>query len=197
MLIVWLSYFKRLDTAEAPWLSESEFSVMEIELRAWRSSLPATLQLDASAIYIRRESSQLGALIILHCIYHQTVYDLYRIGLPELFNIREPLDFPPDQRPFQARLTSECFSNAQQIATILSIGMQHGSDILADTKLPTLTYNANRVMLYYLARYVFPNSDEAFALFQETVRLIESNNTALRTMSPLFPLANSLVMCIP
>ncbi|KAF2099073.1 hypothetical protein NA57DRAFT_39491, partial [Rhizodiscina lignyota] len=196
LVAIWkriLRYFKHLDEAAAPWLPDSEFSNIESDLRRWKNDLPESLQWNASSIYIRRESSQLGALLVLNCIYHQTVYDLYRIGLPELFNIREHLHFPLEQKEYQERARLECFNNAQQIAVILSTALQHGADVLADTKLPSLTYNANRVMLYYLARYISPNSQESQRILAETVKHIKGNNEALRAMSPLFPLALALV----
>lgn len=73
-------YIKHLDTARAPWLPDSEFAQLDAELRYWYENLPANLQFTPTTLYIRQETSQVGALCALHYAYHQTMCDLYRIG---------------------------------------------------------------------------------------------------------------------
>lgn len=75
-----LTYIKHLDTARPPWLPDSEFAQLDAELRYWYDNLPANLQFTPTTLYIRQETSQVGALCALHYAYHQTMCDLYRIG---------------------------------------------------------------------------------------------------------------------
>lgn len=60
-----------------PWLPDSEFALIDAESRAWYASLPESLKWSESAVYIRKETSQLGALCGLHWMYHQNMCDLY------------------------------------------------------------------------------------------------------------------------
>ena len=52
-----------------PWLPESEFAQLDGESRAWYDALPTSLQFTRDAMYIRKETSQLGALFLLHYMY--------------------------------------------------------------------------------------------------------------------------------
>lgn len=75
-----LRFIKHLDTARNPWMPDSEFAQLDAELRYWYDNLPANLQFTPTTLYIRQETSQVGALCALHYAYHQTMCDLYRIG---------------------------------------------------------------------------------------------------------------------
>ena len=66
-----------------PWLPDSEFALIDAESRAWYASLPESLKWSESAVYIRKETSQLGALCGLHWMYHQNMCDLY-VSVPSI-----------------------------------------------------------------------------------------------------------------
>lgn len=120
------------------------------EFEAWRRSLPLSLLWNAGAIYARKESSQLGALTLLWCTYHQTLVDLYRIGMPTLFRIQKDITFPPEQQEFLDHCRKVCFSNAHHVSNIISEALRHGLKILADTWFCIIAHDSTKVMLYYL-----------------------------------------------
>jgi hypothetical protein len=91
MLTLANRYIKHLDTAKTPWLPDSEFARLDAELRHWYDTLPANLQFTPTTLYIRQETSQVGALCALHYAYHQTMCDLYRIGM---FLVEDGLTVP-------------------------------------------------------------------------------------------------------
>lgn len=190
-------YVEHLDTAQPPWLPESEFAVLDADMHAWRRMLPECLEFSPENICIRRESSQLGALVALHCLYHNTLCDLYRIAMPELLRIRKPFPFSPEQRPFVEDLGSRCFDHAKRVAALLADVAWHGAQYLADSLLPTITYNSSRIMLYYLARMLDPTRWRANKVITDTVRYISRNNQVLPAMMPMFPLAEPLVRPLP
>ncbi|KAF7548014.1 hypothetical protein G7046_g8824 [Stylonectria norvegica] len=166
-------YVKHLDTSPPPWLPESDFAALDADLRSWGRHLPEFVSYSTDTIYARLESDQLGSLVLLHCTYHHNLLDLYRISMPDLFKLRKPFYFPPNQQEFLQSLQADCFYHAQQIATILAEAVQHGMRFLADSLLPCF-------------------APDAETLVQDAINAVESNTKILRTMSSLFPLAESL-----
>lgn len=151
----------------------------------------ACLDFSLDSIYIRLESSQLGALALLHCTYHNAMCDLYRISMPELFKL--PALIPSEQAGFLEDLQTESFYHAQDMAIVLAEAASRGARFLADSALPTYTYNSSRVMLYYLARLIDLSRPTARMMVEDTIRHVQSNTKVLRMMSVTIPLAQPLV----
>ncbi|KAF4453133.1 hypothetical protein F53441_4130 [Fusarium austroafricanum] len=188
--VLW--YIKHLDTAKLPWLPDSEFAQLDQELQMWHASLPPSLQFKTSNIYIRKESSQLGALCLFHCTYHQTMLDFYRIGTPELFKLRSPFDFSPERHGFQRHLQYALFKEARTLAAIIAEAEQHGPRMVADTWFPTIAYESNRVMLFYLTQVTDPLGINKRDLVLSTIPYLQSNLKALKTMCATNTIAESL-----
>ncbi|KAJ5717594.1 hypothetical protein N7488_003240 [Penicillium malachiteum] len=187
-----LRYIKHLDKAMVPWAEDSEFAILDKDCRAWYESLPASLQFTPNAIYIRKDSSQLGALCVLHCAHYQTICDLYRLGAPALYKLRAAFDFPPEQRGFLRHLQEVLFDAARALATIIGETAHHGARMLADSWLPTITYDSCRIMVYHLTQILDPRAEETKILTTQTLPLLKSNIDALKLMGSLSVIANSL-----
>ncbi|CAG7560160.1 unnamed protein product [Fusarium equiseti] len=185
-------YVKHLNTSPPPWLPESDFAVLDADLRSWGRHLPEFISYSTDTIYARLESDQLGSLVLLHCTYHHNLLDLYRISMPDLFKLIKPFYFPPNQEEFLQSLQVDCFYHAKQIATILAEAVQHGARYLADSLLPCFAYDSSRVMLYYIARLLDLSRPDAETIVVDAINAVESNSKILRTMAALFPLADSL-----
>ena len=188
-----LRYIKHLDTATVPWLPESEFALLEAELLNWHGSLPADLEFSTTAIYIRKETYQLGALCLLHCAYHQTMCDLYRLGAPALYKLRSAFQFPPEQSRFLQDMQLCLFKEARTLAAILAATERHGPGLIGDTWLPTIAYDSNRIMLYYLTEVVGPTEEKRKEFVMGTIPYLQSNVKALKTMRATNAVADSLV----
>lgn len=188
-----LRYIKHLEDAIVPWDPSSEFAILDTDCRAWYESLPASLQFTPNAIYIRKDSSQLGALCVLHCAHYQTICDLYRLGAPALYKLRAAFDFLPEQQVFLRRLQQVLFDAARTLATIIGETARHGTRMLADSWLPTITYDSCRIMVYHLTQILDPSLDETKSIMMETLPLLQSNINALGAMGNLNAIANSLV----
>ncbi|KAL4868974.1 hypothetical protein BDV12DRAFT_208853 [Aspergillus spectabilis] len=180
-----LRYIKHLDTAVSPWLPNSEFAILDRACWEWYESLPHNLQFITSTIYMRKASSQLGALVLLHCSHHQTLCDLYRLGAPSLFKLRSAIEFPPEQNEFLRKMRSDLYQAAKTLATIISEAERHGPHILSDTWLPTVTYDSSRIMLYYLTQLIDPSEQNSKDLVVQTIPYLQSNIRALKAMQPL------------
>jgi hypothetical protein len=190
-----LKYIKHLDKASLPWIPDSEFARFDNELKAWQTSLPADLQFTPSVIYVRKESNQLGALTLLHCAYHQTMCDLYRIGAPALYKLRSAFYFPPEQIQFLRHLQWSLFKAARSLAAVIAEAGRHGPGTVADTWLPSITYDSNRIMLYYLTIIFDPTDQSAKDLVLNTVPYLQSNVQALKMMSATNAVAEGMVCC--
>ena len=191
-LTVTLRFVKHLDRAQPPWLSGSEFSNLDADLRDWFERLPATLRFTTSVQYIRKDSAQLGALCLLHCTYHQTMCDLNRIGLPRLYKIRTKIHYPPERLEFLASVQQTSFYHASEIAKILQTATRHGIKTLADSWLSVVAHDTNRLMVYYLTKIINPTALDSRKVVNETLPLIKSNSDVLRLMSSLFSMSKSL-----
>lgn len=176
-----------------PWDPNSEFAMLDADCRAWYESLPASLQFTPNAIYIRKDSAQLGALCVLHCAHYQTICDLYRLGAPALYKLRAAFDFPPEQQGFLRHLQQVLFDAARTLASIVGETGHHGTRMLADSWLPTITYDSCRIMVYHLTQILDPHTEETKKLMIETLPLLQSNIKALKLMGSLNAISNSLV----
>ncbi|KAJ5672943.1 hypothetical protein N7507_002070, partial [Penicillium longicatenatum] len=145
-----LRYVKHLDTAKPPWQEDSEFQLLSAEFEKSRRSLPKSLYWNPEVIYARKESSQLGALALLWCTFHQTLVDLYRIGMPALFRIQREVNFPPDQEGFLQYCRNYCFENAREVSRIISEALRYGLKVLADSWICIIAHDSTKVMLHYL-----------------------------------------------
>ncbi|KAH8724439.1 fungal-specific transcription factor domain-containing protein [Phaeosphaeriaceae sp. PMI808] len=187
-----LRFVKHLDEEQPPWAAASGFAYLINDIQEWRQSLPSWLDFSPDNIYIRRESHQLGSLLLIHAMYHHVMCDVHRISLPDLYKNQEPFAFPPQQQPFVAHLQSVCFEHAQHMSTLVSRILQHGVKHFADSILPSFVYNSSRIMLYYIARILDLSKPDAGAIINRTVELVQQNNKALREMTLMYPLAETL-----
>lgn len=175
-----------------PWLPESEFAQLDGESRAWYNALPESLQFTPTAMYIRKETSQLGALFLLHYMYHQTMCDLYRISAPRLYKLRHFFNFPSQQAGFLTHLQTELFVHARSLASVTAEAARHGAHALADSWIPTISYDGCRVMLFYLTQILDPFAEQTKALLSEIKPLVQANIKALRYMQSMYSVAELL-----
>ncbi|KAJ4331340.1 hypothetical protein N0V87_009236 [Didymella glomerata] len=187
-----LRFSKHMNEEQPPWEPGSEFSQLIEEVQSWKASLPSWLDFSADNIYIRRESHQLGALFLNHCMYHHVLCDIHRIALPDLYRNQQPYDFPPEQHAFMSRLQNICFEHAQLMSVLVATILQHGIKHFADPILPSFVYNSNRIMLYHIARILDLSKPDSRTVISRTIELVQQNNKALREMSLMYPLAEPL-----
>lgn len=189
--VLW--YIKHLDLATLPWLPDSEFAILTADCRAWYESLPASLQFTPDVIYMHKATSQLGALCVLHCSHFETMCDLYRLSAPALYKLRAAFEFPPEQHDFLHHLKSILFDSAKNLARIIAVTAKHGERMLADSRLPIITYDSCRIMVYHCTQILDPMAEESKALLRETLGHLKSNISALKQMWSLNAIAESLV----
>lgn len=191
------SYVKHLDTAKPPWREDSEFQLLSAEFEKSHRSLPKSLHWNSEAIYARKESCQLGALALMWCTFHQTLVDLYRIGMPALFRIQKEVNFPPDQEEFLQHCRRVCFDNACKVSRIISEALKYGLKVLADSWICIIAHDSTKVMLHYLTLNKITPADIHQREINETISLVQSNLDILLRMRSMVATAEHCVSIPP
>lgn len=119
--------------------------------------------------------------------------DLYRIAAPALYKLRGAFEFPPEQHGFLSRLQSVLYEHGKSVALITAEAMRHGPNALADSWIPSIIYDASRIMLYHITQLIDPAKDSSKTTILETVPLLKSNIEALKLMRSLCAIASPLV----
>ncbi|KAI1336578.1 hypothetical protein F5Y15DRAFT_393359 [Xylariaceae sp. FL0016] len=187
-----LRFVKHLDTAQQPWVPGSEFSRLEKSLHFWYDGLTDSLCFTQMAIRKRKASSQLGALLLLHIMYHQTLCDLHRIGMHDLFKIRVPVDFPVEQTSFLEQVQDCCFQDAVSLASVFEEALRHGAEVLADTWLSIVAHDSSRVIIHYISKRLGTSRHQEHTIKQRAVACVHTNIQALDKMVPMYQLAKPL-----
>jgi hypothetical protein len=187
-----LRFVKHLDEALDPWLPDSQFQQLQAELRRWHDRLPYSLRFSRTAIYMRKESSQTGGLLLLHITYHQTFCDLNRIAMGNLFKILPRIEFPPTQTAFVKQIQDQCFEHAVVLSSIFEEAGKHGPDTLADTWLSIIAHETVKVIVNYVAQDMgTADKDDEFR--RQVTSYLHQNIRALKRMIPMYALAKPLV----
>lgn len=192
------------DRDPPPWMPESEFAVLDADMGRWRRELPDFVEYSPDTIYARLDSNQLGALVLIHCTYHHSYLELYKVSMPELFRpdrssssgsfgVTGAVAFPPEHTELLQALQADCYFHALEVTRLLSEAADHGARLLSDSVLPFFVYDSSRVMLYYVARLLDPGRVDYHTKISEALRAVEVNAGLLRIMASLFPVSESLV----
>lgn len=136
--------------SQPPWFANSEFSVRQADLGQWPGSLHDNLRLARSAVQQRKGVDQHRALLLLHITYCQTICDLARIGMQELFKLRQPLSFPAEQEECLQTVQATCFGSYLAVLSLLQEVLKHGTESLADTWPCVVAHDAVRVFIHYV-----------------------------------------------
>ncbi|KAJ6438777.1 hydrolase or acyltransferase of alpha beta superfamily [Purpureocillium lavendulum] len=184
---------KHLDESQPPWVEHSEYATLRAECQAWYSSLPESLKFSRSAVQKRKVSGQHGALMLLHITYHQSMCDLTRIGMAELFRIRAPIIFPDEQHDFVRQVQDACFDHCMAVSSVLQEALHHGTEAFADTWLCVVAHDVSRVQIHYAKDRLGSSARHDHYGFGSEVNVALSVNfEALHRMIPLLALAKPL-----
>lgn len=184
-----LRYVKHLNSAKAPWLPDSEFTCLDRAMERWYEDLPANLRFTRSVVYMRKESAQLGAFVLLQCTFYQSLCDLYRIGLPKLYRL--DVDFIGGNL-FETQVRDRLFEQAKNVSRTLAEASQHGLKALSDTWMSSIAFDSNKTMLYYITRIIDPQSPSGRSCITETLPFIQSNIAVLQRMQAVCVMAETL-----
>ncbi|KAH6670556.1 fungal-specific transcription factor domain-containing protein, partial [Halenospora varia] len=187
-----LRFIKCVDLNNSFQIPDPGFLAFDLEFKEWLDSLPSTLHLNSKTLYIRKESNQLAALFLLHCVYHVTICDLYRVGnlhlLPSLMRHRFPKEPSIQHQQFFARCREKCFAHAKEVANIFDLAVQHGRKVLSDTWFPTIAHESLKIMVCHI-KTGYEEFNPEHDTLQGILPLLRANLKALGLMIPLFATA--------
>ncbi|CEJ81055.1 hypothetical protein VHEMI01206 [[Torrubiella] hemipterigena] len=187
-----LRIVKHLDVIQPPWEAQSEWSKLYQDLKRWNSGLPASLRFTRSAIQKRKITNQHGGLLFLHLCYHQTVCDLTRIGMSDLFRIKNPLVFPAEQRQFLIDVQDDCFDNSMSVSAIFRDALTHGPEAYSDTWLCVVAHDVSRVQVHYRSKQL-GSAAARETLVTDVDAALKTNAEMLTRLVPLIALAKPLL----
>lgn len=184
---------RHLGQATQLWSPESEFAILQSQLQRWADGLPQSLRFTRNAICARKDASQLGGLLFCHFTYHQTMCDLTRIGMGDLFNGEVRVEQQPQHAAFNTRLQDQCFDHCMALCALFEEAMRHGPEALADTWLSVVAHDSARVIVHYISKGLGSSRDKGETFQSHAIAAVHSNLRALRKMIPYHFLAQSLV----
>lgn len=186
-------YIRNYPSGPGPWQSDSEFSALDADMRHWRRTLPDFVEYSPDTIYARLDSNQLGGLMLIHCTYHDSYLELYKISMPVLFGLGGAPEWPPAQQELLQALQADCYFHARQVSRLIAEAAEHDGRLLSDSMLPLFLYDSSRIMLYYAGMLLDRARVDAADRLDEAVAAVTENARLLREMMPMFPISESFV----
>lgn len=119
--------------------------------------------------------------------------DLTRIGMRELFNIRVPIAFPPEQINFLCQVQDECFDSCMTVSHAFREGLKHGWETLADTWLCVVAHDISRVLIHYVLGTLGSFERHSSELISEVRAALQVNVQTLDRLRSVQTLAHPLV----
>lgn len=188
-----ISFVRHLDKMQAPWLTGSEYAILETSLKNWYASLHISLQFAQTAISIRKQASEVGGLLLLHITYHQTLCKLNRMGMAKSFQISPSTQFSPQQNGSPlAHVQCECLTNAIAVSAVFEEALKHNFDGLVDTWLSVAAHHSLRIMVHHLQHENSENGRQTPSTKAIWASVL-TNLKALRKMMQIQVLAGPLV----
>lgn len=187
-----LRIVKQLDLIQPPWEAQSEWNKLYQDLKRWNSGLAGSLRFTRSAIQKRKITNQHGGLLFLHLCYHQTMCDLTRIGMSDLFRIKNPIVFPAQQRQFLVDVQDDCFDHSMSVSAIFRDALTHGPEAYSDTWLCVVAHDASRVQVHYRSK-LLGSAAARETLVTDVDAALKSNAEMLTKLVPLIALAKPLL----
>ncbi|TLS29355.1 hypothetical protein PpBr36_01555 [Pyricularia pennisetigena] len=169
-----LKHVRRQELAQETGMSQQGVETILAALQTWHDNLPATLQFTQTALRMRKKTMQLGGLISLHVLYHQTASELCRADTIAG-------DPTSHDRDTIQRLESLCVKHASAIPLILEEALHHGYEAIADPCLVSAAHDSSLVLAHYSQEQArFPTG--AVHLERPASDLVQLNLEALRVM---------------
>ncbi|KAH9905004.1 hypothetical protein F4778DRAFT_789747 [Xylariomycetidae sp. FL2044] len=168
----------------------TEFSALRASLQDYYKTLPPTLHLNRSTIYIRRETNQLPSLFTVHLMYHCTLCDLFSIGDKRIssyiFRNESPDNPAPEQIDFLSQSRRICFESSKEAAQVLASAVPHGHKVFSHTWMLSGVFSVIRVLWCHITSAPERGAESKRALLDEVLPHLRNSMEALRLMKPLF-----------
>lgn len=161
--------------------------MLQAQLHQWLDGLPESLRFTRSAIHQRKETSQLGALLLCHFTYHHTMCKLTAVWIGEHVLTHVQSEYVLQKALFLITVQNQCFEQNMALCALFDEACNHGTEALTDTWLSIVAHDSAR----WLVNYIGKGPEEVMAV--RSIDGIGSNIRALKRMIPIHAQAQPLV----
>jgi len=141
-------FIRTTDVAEIVWDPSSPFMVIMEQLEAIYSQLPPKYALTQLNLYALKDQHKLGAVVLLHLLYHAAMCDLTRVTLPG-FHFPLAAAFRHAPAAFVSQCQQSCHFHAKSITDIIRQGMSHGSMPFQDPLVADTTFESTKIQIVF------------------------------------------------
>ncbi|KAL7810209.1 hypothetical protein V8C44DRAFT_332577 [Trichoderma aethiopicum] len=132
------------------WDSGSAFLDVIQRLEIWYASLPEQLVLSDLNAYVHKELSIVGAVFMLHFLYHSIACDLLRVSLPGyVFPLSAAFHSAPLE--FRRQCQERCRFHADEISRLVRVGFGYGIRVFDDLHSVMATFESTKIQIIHTA----------------------------------------------
>ncbi|KAL6874322.1 hypothetical protein HDV57DRAFT_504481 [Trichoderma longibrachiatum] len=119
-------------------------------LEIWYASLPEQLVLSDLNAYVHKELSIIGAVFMLHFLYHSIACDLLRVSLPGyVFPLSAAFHSAPLE--FRRQCQERCRFHADEISRLVRVGFSYGIRVFDDLHSVMATFESTKIQIIHTA----------------------------------------------
>jgi hypothetical protein len=181
-----LRYVKHLD-GEIPWEAngESQFQVLDKELRDIENSIPDNLKMSTENVYIYKTSGRLNVFFGLHILISQTYNDLYRVGVSKLVFPDTATQWLRENAPeeFISLCHRMCITKALYIGSLLRNLWSCHKISIVDTPYAVHAQICSSVLVTSLASWSNPETLIANFSYRDCEETLQSNVRILKYLA--------------
>jgi hypothetical protein len=132
------------------WDPGSAFLDIIHRLEIWYAGLPEQLVISDLNAYVHKELGIIGAVFMLHFLYHSTACDLLRVSLPGyVFPLSAAFHSAPLE--FRRQCQERCRFHADEISRLVRIGFGYGIRVFDDLHSLMATFESTKIQIIHTA----------------------------------------------
>jgi len=141
------------------WSPESSFLKIIEDLEIWYDGLPEQFQLTDLNLYVQTETNIIGAVFMLHLLYHSIVADLTRVALPGFdFPLSSALRTAPNS--FRKQCQQRCRFHADQVSQLIQKGLVHGTRAFDDFHCAVAAFESAKIQIVHTSTVTSNSAEE-------------------------------------
>ncbi|KAH0492059.1 hypothetical protein TgHK011_007026 [Trichoderma gracile] len=132
------------------WDPGSSFLDIIQRLENWYAGLPEQLVISDLNAYVHKELSIIGAVFMLHFLYHSIACDLLRVSLPGyVFPLSAAFHSAPLE--FRRQCQERCRFHADEISRLVRVGFGYGIRVFDDLHSLMATFESTKIQIIHTA----------------------------------------------
>ncbi|KAJ0420218.1 hypothetical protein BJY00DRAFT_313155 [Aspergillus carlsbadensis] len=177
------------------WSASSSFSATLLKLDSFYTGLPNRFHLSDLNIYMHRDQNTLGAVLLLHLLFHAAIFDLTRISLPG-FSFPLATGFRGAPPAFLHDCQTRCFLHAYEVSKLVRKTLPYKAMIADQPMWAGVVFEASKIQIVFAA--TVHHNAETHELVKQNLRahldLLDFMYTGNEERSPCIRVILSLCM---